>query len=327
MTQTLTPPRRRSVPKPRPSRTWLASLAQKRPATTTPRREIRPGEAEESLALVSSALGIVALVCVWMLLQMLVLGGISEQRSQSVLYGKFRSQLAAATAPTGILDYNGKPVVPGAPVALLSIPRIDLSQVVVSGTASGDLLHGPGHLRNTLLPGQAGVSVVFGRAATYGAPFRRIADLKTGDKVSVQNAEGKTTYLVKDVRRAGDPVPAAPTGATAGQLTLVTAEGSGPLSALSPKRVIYVDAVTDQALPQGPIAGAVPTSEQAMARDTSALPVLVLLLAGLIALVLAVTIARRRFRPVLVWVLAVPVAIALAWSVTDQVMRLLPNLM
>ena len=52
-----------------------------------------------------------------------------------------------------------------------------------------------------------------------------------------------------------------------------------------------------------------------------------LLLAFVAGLVLAVSVARRHLRGALVWLVAAPVAIALAWAVTDQVMRLLPNLM
>ncbi|MDH2414843.1 class E sortase [Nocardioides sp. CER19] len=289
-------------------------------------KPIRPGEVEETIAVASSAFTVIAVICAWMLLQLLVLGGLSAQRSQDLLYGEFRKELAAGTAPTGALDYQGKPLEPGSPVALLSIPQLDLEQVVVDGTASGDLRAGPGHLRSTPLPGQAGVSVVMGRASSYGAPFRDLDRLAPGDAITVRNAEGEVTYQVRSVRRAGDPVPTAPTG-SGGLLTLVSAEGSGALSALRPGQVLYVDAVTEKALPAGPVAAAVPASERVMARDTSALPVLVLLLAGVLALVLAVSTARRRFPAPLVWVLATPLAIALAWSATDEVARLLPNLM
>jgi sortase A len=309
---------------PRPA---LRSARPQRQRPTRQVREIRAGEAEEVLSIASSAFAILALVCGWMLLQTLFLGHASEARSQHLLYSQLRQELALATAPTGALDFENKPVQPGDPVALLSIPKLGLSEVVVDGTASGDLFHGPGHLRNTPLPGQAGTSVVMGRAATYGAPFRHITSLQPGAEIVVQNGQAKVIYRVKDVRRAGDPLPAAPTGATAGQLTLVTAEGSGGLGALRPHQVVYVDATTDEAVPAGPIASAVPPAELAMGRDTAALPVLAVVLAGLAALVLAVSVARRRFPAVLVWVLATPVAIAFAWAVTDQVMRLLPNLM
>ncbi|HVW80623.1 MAG TPA: sortase [Mycobacteriales bacterium] len=292
-----------------------------------PRQEITPGGLGERLSLVSSACLVLALVCGWMLLQLLVLGGLAHTRSQSILYAKFRSELAQATAPTGELDYNGKPLQPGAPVALLTIPAIGLQQVVVDGTASGDLTAGPGHLRDTPLPGQAGWSWVLGKGSTDGAPFGKLTRLAKGDQITALTGEGKVVYTVVDVRRAGDPVPAVPSGASGGLLTLATADGHGFLSALRASSAVYVDATTDKALTDGPVASAVPASELVMARDTSALPVITLLLALLTGLVLAISVARRHFRSALVWLVSTPVVIALAWAVTDQVTRLLPNLM
>lgn len=297
------------------------------PTRTRPSRPIRPGEPAEKLYVVSSACTIVLLVCGWMLLQMLVLGRVSEARSQHLLYNEYRTQLATETAPSGALDYNGKPVAEGSPVALLTIPRLGLSDVVVDGTASGDLLHGPGHLRSTPLPGSIGTSLVMGRSTTYGAPFGDLTTLRPGDEISVLGAQGTVHYTVTDVRRAGDQIPPNPTGRTAGRLILATADGSGALSFLRPSSVVYVDADTTKGFPSGPVYPAVPDSEKAMQHDPSAWPLLVLLLAFLAALVLGVSIARRRLQAALVWLVAAPVAIALAWAVTDQVMRLLPNLM
>jgi sortase A len=295
---------------------------------THPASPIRPGEAGETLYLMSSACTVVVVLCLWMLLQMLVLGRLSETRAQHLLYNEYRTQLATETAPTGALDYDGKPVPEGSPVALMSIPALGLHDlVVVDGTASGDLLDGPGHLRTTPLPGNAGTSLVMGRSTTYGAPFAGIPSLQRGDTISVLGAQGPTTYTVRDVRRPGDPIPPSPAGAKAGRLILATADSPGTLSALQPRGVVYVDADTKKAYPSGPVYPAVPESEKAMQRDTTALPLLVLLLALVAGLVLAVSAARRRLRDALVWLVAAPVAIALAWAVTDQVMRLLPNLM
>ncbi len=313
-----TAPRRRAQKAPREPRP---------PKQARPTREIRPGDPEEIVSLASSALTVIALVCLWMLVQVVLLGSATHDRSQELLYGQYRAQLSQATAPTGALDFDGKPVQPGSPVAILTIPALGLDEVVVDGTASGDLMAGPGHLRNTPLPGQAGTSVVLGRSTTYGAPFRDLTSLKVGDPIEVQNAEGKVTYKVTGIRRAGDPVPAAPTTANGGRLTLVTAEGSGPLKALKSSSVVYVDASTEKATPAGVFAAAVPDAEKPMGRDTGALPVLVVLLGLLAFVAFAITVVRRRFAAVLVWVVATPVVIALAWSVTDQVMRLLPNLM
>lgn len=282
---------------------------------------IRPGEVDEAVSLVSSTFTMIAVVSLWFLLQVLVLGGFSEARDQHLLYSQFRGELAAATAPTG-------PVVPpGDPVAVLTIPHLGLSQVVVEGTASGDLLAGPGHRRDTVLPGQRGVSLLYGRSGTYGAPFGRITGLQQGDQIVVQTAQARTVFEVDGVRRAGDPLPQPPTGDQA-RLTLVTAEGSGPFRALTAGHAVYVDATAAKGQPYPPGRPvAVPDSERAMAVETSALPVLALALALLVALTLAVTAACHRWSRALVWVVASPVAIALAWFTTDSVMRLLPNLM
>jgi sortase A len=295
--------------------------------TVTPRQEIAPGGLAEKLSIASSAAAVIALVCAWMLLQLLVLGGLAHSRSQHLLYSQFRTELAQETAPTGALDYNGNPVKPGAPVALLTIPAIHLQQVVVEGTASGDLMAGPGLLRDTPLPGQAGWSWILGRGSTYGAPFHKITRLQPGATITVLTGQGKVDYTVLDVRRAGDPVPQQATGTTGGLLTMATADSHGFLSGLRASSAVYVDAATTKALPDGPVAGAVPASELVMARDSSSLPTMTLILALLAGMVFAISVARRRFRTSLVWLVSTPAVIALAWAATDQVTRLLPNLM
>ena len=292
-----------------------------RRAAPRPRTARPPQPSEEAGALLSSALTMLALVCLWAAVQMLLLGGLSQQRAQDLLHAEFRTQLAGATAPVG-------PVVPpGDPVAFVTIPTIGLEQVVVEGTASGDLLAGPGHRRDTVLPGQAGASVVYGRAATYGGPFARLGELRPGDVVTVVMAQGELDLTVEGVRRAGDPLPQ-PLDQGAARLTLVTAGGEGRFAALRPNETLYVDAVADEGFPApAGRAIAVPESEQAMAADTTALPLLVLCLALLVALTLGVVAARQRHPAALVWVVACPLALALSWATTDVVMRLLPNLL
>ena len=279
-----------------------------------------PGAAEGTAMVVSTAFTMIAIVCLWVAAQLLFLSSISQDRAQDLLYGQFRGDLAGATAPVG-------PVVdPGDPVALLDIPSLDLEQVVVEGTASGDLLAGPGHRRDTPLPGQVGSSVVYGRAATYGGPFGDLTKLRAGDSITVTAGQGEQTFEVRGVRRAGDPLPQPP-AAGAARLTLVTAEGSGRLGALAPQSVVYVDADAKEGFPApAGRAPAVPESEQSMARDSSALPLLALCLALLLALTLGVIAARQRWSAALVWVVVTPLVIALSWATTDVVMRLLPNL-
>ncbi len=221
-----------TVTAPRPSETQPSV---RRLTAVTVRRTPKPDAAHDLGVAIATVATMVALVCLWVAAQMLWFGGISESRDQRLLYDQFRTELAAATAPVG-------PVTPpGDPVALLTIPRLGVQQVVVEGTASGDLLAGPGHLRDTVLPGQVGTSVVFGRAATYGAPFQNIASLQRGDQISVIMAQGQRIFHVIGVRRAGDPLPQPPASGLA-RLTLVSAEGSGRFGDIAPGQAVYVDA-------------------------------------------------------------------------------------
>ncbi|SEB72547.1 LPXTG-site transpeptidase (sortase) family protein [Nocardioides exalbidus] len=297
--------------------------AVKAPAARRTEPRPAPSQGDDLWSVVSTTSVMVCLVAGWMVAQMLYLGGLAQDRAQDELYTEFRAELAAGTAPIGPVTEVGKPV------ATLSIPHIGVDQVVVEGTASGDLLDGPGHLRNTVLPGQEGTSAVFGRASTYGAPFARIGDLVDGDQINVTTAQGEVRFRVIGVRRAGDPLPQ-PRPDGAARLVLVSGEASGSrLPSLSPGQVVYVDAEADEAFqtPAG-LPRVVPEPEQAMGTESGAvMPLLTLCLGLLLALTLGVIAARQRFSTALVWVVTTPVVIAVAWLTTDVVMRLLPNLM
>ena len=273
-------------------------------------------------AVAISAMLVVASLCGWLLLQVLVLGGLEESRAQNVLYSQLREQLADQTAPTG------GAIEPGSPMAVLAIPTLGLQQVVVEGTASGDLQAGPGHRRDTVLPGQAGVSLLYGRAANYGGPFRSVTTLRAGDGIRVTTGQGEFIYRVDGVRRAGDPMPAALVSG-GGRLTLVTIEGNGVLGAVSPTDTVYVDATLQAAAVTGPVGrpAAVPEAEKALAPDTSVLPQLALAMQGLLLAVVGAVALRRRLPGRVAWTIAVPVLVALAWAVVDAAAQLLPNLL
>lgn len=292
------------------------------PVTPPPSARVGPlTSTRQALDVVSTTATMLALVATWAAVQMLVLGGLSQQREQAALYDELRGELAAATAPMG-------PVTPlGEPVALISIPHIGLEQVVVEGTASSDLLAGPGHLRNTVLPGQVGSSVVMGRARTYGAPFGSIAELRVADTIRVVTAQGAKQFSVVGVRRAGDALPQ-PRPDGAARIVLVSAEGSGRFADLTPGDVVYVDAQAKKGFPApAGLPTAVPDPEQPMGTEHGALPLLALCLGLLLAMTLGVMAARQRWSAATVWVITTPVVIALAWQTTDVVMRLLPNLL
>lgn len=274
-----------------------------------------------ALAVVTAVAG-VSLLAVWFVLYALFFSRLQEQRSQSRLYDEFREQLAAATAPLGGV------INAGSPVALLDAPGGGVTdEVVVEGTGPADLVNGPGHLSDTPLPGQAGVTVLFGRSATYGAPFAQVTHLQPGNPITVTTGQGTFRYLVDQVRRAGDPLPS-PLSATQSRLTLVTTEGGGWRSGWAPQRVVYVDATLHGRVQPAPAGRptAIPPSAEPMGNDTSTLVLVVLWLQALLLTVGGMAFALRRWGRWQVWIVGLPVVLAVLWGASGAVTLLLPNL-
>jgi sortase A len=241
-------------------------------------------------------------------------------------YANFRTGLAQATAPTGPTQPSNPKVAlaPGTPVAVLRIPEIGLDAVVLEGTSGAVLEGGPGHLRDTPLPGQAGISELFGRRAGYGGVFSRISSLRPGETFTVTTGLGVARYRVVDIRRAGDAVPAL-TGP--GRLILATADGPP----FAPTGVLRVDAdlVSAAQATSGPLItpADLPLDEQLMATNSVAWVWLVLWGIPLALAASAVGWLSQRWGRWQAWIVAVPVLGYLGLAVADQVTQLLPNLM
>lgn len=249
-------------------------------------------------------------------------------RAQHTAYASFRTELAQAVAPTGpTVPGSPNTLLPlGAPVAVLSIPAIDQNDVVFEGTTGGVLQNGPGHLRDTVLPGQAGVSELLGRAAAFGGPFGRLSQLAPGDLITVTTGQGVSRFRVIDIRRAGDPEPPL-VAAGKGRLELATADGPPYL----PSGVLRVDAdQVSQSLPTSVPAFTsrdLPPSESALGTDPSAWFALVLWGEALLLAAAVITWARARWGRWQIWVVAVPVLAFFGFAVADQASNLLINLL
>ena len=275
--------------------------------------------------LTGQVLGIVAVLALSFLIELTVLGNLRHDRDQAQLAADFRIELALGTAPVGPLDDANKAVTAGAPVAILDIPRLGLREVVVEGTSSSTLMSGPGHRRDTPMPGQVGTSVITGRRATYGAPFKSINQLRVGDQIKATTGQGKHSFKVLDVRHAGDPLP--PTLSRGqGRLTLVTTDGP----ALQPTDVLRVDAALvseAQSRPAQLPAAALPAADALMAGDTSTL----LSIVGWAILLVAAAVATVwvRFSTGLwqAWVIGLPVLVVLGLTASDDIAAMLPNLL
>jgi sortase (surface protein transpeptidase) len=275
--------------------------------------------------LAGQVLGIVAVLALSFLVELTVLGNLRHDRDQAQLAADFRIELANQIAPVGPTDDANKVLAAGAPVALLEIRNLGLREIVVEGTSSGTLMSGPGHRRDTPLPGQVGTSVIIGRRATYGGPFGSINQMRAGDQITVTTGQGKHSFKVLDVRHAGDPLPPPPTRGQ-GRLILVTTDGP----AFQPTDVLRVDAALvseAQSRPAQLTSAALPAADALMAGDTSAL----LSIVGWAILLVAAAVATVwvRFSTGLwqAWVIGLPVLIALGLTASDDIAALLPNLL
>jgi sortase A len=89
---------------------------------------------------------------------------------------------------------------PGDPMGRIVMPSIGVSEVFVEGTEAGDLRSGPGHYSQTPLPGERGTVAIAGHRTTYGAPFRDVDKLDTGDRIELRMPYGRFTYRVERTR-------------------------------------------------------------------------------------------------------------------------------
>ncbi len=83
-------------------------------------------------------------------------------------------------------------------------PSAGVSEYLVEGTETADLRKGPGHYANTPLPGQRGTTAIAGHRTTYGAPFRRLDDIRRGDRVTVDMPYGRFIYRVQGTKIVDD---------------------------------------------------------------------------------------------------------------------------
>lgn len=201
-------------------------------APELPQRDLTPRE-----LLQRNVLMFVAVTIAMFLTNLFVFSHIQHAASQEQLRVAFTEELALATAPTSEGDENLILLADGDPVAFLEIPEIGVSEVIVEGTDSTALRSGPGHRRDTVLPGQAGTSVIMGRASAFGGPFGSIHTLKPGTLFSVVTGQGQHTYKVIGMRYAGEPEPAPP-GEGVSRIVLETGRGLP----YSPSGVTRVDA-------------------------------------------------------------------------------------
>jgi sortase A len=243
-----------------------------------------------------------------------LLGGsdIQEANVQHGLYTKLAYDLGQDTGPLG-------PTKPGAPLALLDIPTIGIRHmVVVEGTSPENLTLGPGHLRNTPLPGQLGLSVIYGRRETFGGPFARLDQLRLGDKIITITQQGTSVYKVAAIGDSQHPVK----DPTLNRLVLLTAN-----SPYVPAYYLEVDADLTTKANNGYVQfPAIGPSELALAGDSGSLVLTMTWGLALALVAVGCGYAAARWSPWAVYLVAAPAVVAILWNLYESLAALLPNI-
>jgi sortase A len=240
------------------------------------------------------------------------LSGVAEAHAQSTMFKAFEPELAQELAPVG-------PAKEGTPVAVLNIPEIGLNNaVVVEGTTSRDLTLGPGHVQASALPGEAGWSFIYGKVATFGAPFAHLMQLKKGDLITVATGQGVARYVVHSFGTSRYPA----VDDSANRLVLMTANSAGiPTEAVQ----VSADLVSTPEANPGDWP-AITAQDEYLASDTSSLVPLLLWSQALLFTMIAATVAAHRWSRWPTYLLAAPVVISVTICVYQNLAGLLPNI-
>jgi sortase A len=110
-------------------------------------------------------------------------------------------------------------------LARLKIKKISLDTIVLEGASTENLRKGPSHLEETPLPGEKGNCVISGHRITYGAPFRKLDQLKTGDLIEIASLNGeKYVYQIYRVYSTLPTDPKVLASTKSAELTLTTCD-------------------------------------------------------------------------------------------------------
>lgn len=251
----------------------------------------------------------VALLVLGIVLVEFVLSPLFQQRAQHQLTSQFNAMVTKAATAIGQSGVSPLPdTAPdyGSAVAVLQIPKLGLTQVVVEGVASNFTQSGPGHVPGTVLPGQFGESTIVGRRTTFGAPFFNIGSLKTGDVIKVITVEGPSVYKVVGKKKA----------------QVLTSANTLKLITSTPPVLAFGSSTVTAELQAKPYPATPKNARTAPSTNQFALMVL-LLEVLLVALYLSRGI-YRRFGPLIGWLLLAPLVAGSVVALTLALDTLLP---
>jgi sortase A len=237
-------------------------------------------------------------------------------RDQRGLDRRFRDYVASQQA------WVGGVIPEGEPVAKLVIPSLGVDEIVVEGTSGSELRKGPGHLRTSALPGQAGNAVLAGHRVAFGGTFRHIDRLRKGDLIVATTGQAVNRYRVTGVAEvAADQHDVL--GPTAdNRLTLIT---SAPMLRASRRLVVTAELRRAPLPTQAARPIDLRTDELGLHGDRSGGFGLLLWLEALAVATLAAVWLRRRWARWTSWLVVAPVLALLLLLVFDSFVPVLPS--
>jgi sortase A len=134
----------------------------------------------------------------------------------------------------------------GAAIAALSIPRVQLSAIVLHGSDARTLQRGPGHLEHTALPGDAGNVVIAGHRDSFFRPLRHI---RLADDIFVETRDGHYHYRVTSLRVVGPREVSVIAPTSEETLTLITCYPFWVLGHAPNRFIVRAARVEEGALP------------------------------------------------------------------------------
>ena len=121
----------------------------------------------------------------------------NEAEARAIVALARRSVTASGLLPS--------PVIPGAPVARLLIPRLGMDEIVLEGVDDYALNAGPGHLPGSAFPGERGNAII---SAHRDRHFSRLGDIQVGDTVVTESGTHQTKWVVLSKRIIDADAPA-----------------------------------------------------------------------------------------------------------------------
>jgi sortase A len=86
-------------------------------------------------------------------------------------------------------------------IAILVIPKINISVAVAEGTDMETLKYAVGHFEGPAMPGEKGNFCVAGhRSYTYNEFFNKADELSISDEIIVKTKKGEYTYIIDEIK-------------------------------------------------------------------------------------------------------------------------------